>query len=221
MRYPKTTFMTRTFKLAEKLGITMIKYIRGNDNAFLSYNQISVTKTQNNQAKLAKDDNFKVSVKNDGTIPEEYIKKGSGYFWDVILDELRQNFVTLPFDEAFEKLKQWEDYSVTSYCVLIKKIPFPVVKWWEVMESRTGLFDQSLTETVLASLVFMDPNTKDPEWKCFEFVSFIYLNLFSSFTFISAAVPKLSTKRWSSGSPPSPNSTCGPLLSRRATMANH
>jgi len=40
------------------------------------------------------------------------------------------------------------------------------------MEWRTGMFDASLTETVLADLSFADPRTaamkKDVEWKCFD-----------------------------------------------------
>ena len=50
-------------------------------------------------------------------------------------------------------------------------VPYPVVKRLETMDSRTGLFDQSLVETVLASLVFMGSNPTDQvEWLCFEFV---------------------------------------------------
>ena len=174
MRYPETTFMTRTFELAKKrLGLTMLPYIRANDNAFLSYNGISITKAENKQKDLVKEDVFKVSVGNDsdGYVPEDYFKQGTEVFWNQILGDLRQYFVDYPFPVAFEKLKKLEDHSVTSYLLLVKKIPYPVVKWWETMESRTGLFDQSLVETVLASLVFMDPNMKDNvNWWCFEFV---------------------------------------------------
>jgi hypothetical protein len=172
MRYPETTFMTRTFELAKKrLGLTMLPYLRANDNAFLSYNGVSITKAENKQKDLVKEDIFKVSVNNDGYVPEDYFKQGTGVFWNQILGDLRQNFVDLPFPEAFDKLKQLEDHSVTSYLLLVKKIPYPVVKWWETMESRTGLFDMSLVETVLASLVFMDPNMKgEANWWCFEFV---------------------------------------------------
>ena len=172
MRYPETTFMTRTFELAKKrLGLTMLPYIRSNDSAFLSFNGISVTKAENKQKGLVKEDVFKFGDNNAGQVPDEFIKQGSGVFWDQILGDLRQYFVDYPFPVAFEKLKQLEDYTVTSYLLLVKKIPFPVVRWWETMESRTGLFDQSLVETVLASLVFMDPNMKDEvKWWCFECV---------------------------------------------------
>lgn len=182
MRYPDTTFMTRTFDLAKKrLGIKMLPYLRSNPeavNAFLSYNLISITKAENKKHDLVKDDVFKVSVANDGYVPDDYFKAGSGVFWSQMLGELRQYFVDNPFPVAFEKLKKLEDHSVTSYLLLEKKIPYPVIKWWETMESRTGLFDLSLVETVLASLVFMDPNkTGDVDWFCFEFVhSFLRLS---------------------------------------------
>jgi hypothetical protein len=52
--------------------------------------------------------------------------------------------VNYSFPDTFEKLKQWEDHSVTSYLLLVKKSLYPVVKWWETMESRMGLFDQLL-----------------------------------------------------------------------------
>ena len=163
--------MRRTFDLAKKrLGLTMLPYLRANDNAFLSYNGNSITKVENKKKDLVKEDVFKVSVANDGLVPEDYFKQGTGVFWNQILGDLRQNFVVDTFPTAFAKLKQWEDYSVTSYLLLVKKIPYPVVKWWETMESRTGLFDQSLVETVLASLVFMDPNKANVDWWCFEFV---------------------------------------------------
>jgi hypothetical protein len=171
MRYPETTFMKRTFELAKKrLGLKMLPYLRANDNAFLSYNGVSVTKAKYKKDDI-EEDIFKVSVPHGGYVPEEYFKQGTGVFWNQILGDLRQYFVDYKFPEAFKKLKELGDHSVTSYLMLVKKIPYPVVKWWEAMESRTGLFDQSLVETVLASLVFNDPNKKDNvKWWCFEFV---------------------------------------------------
>ncbi|TFK34498.1 L-amino acid oxidase [Crucibulum laeve] len=171
MRYPETTFMTRTFDLARKrLGINMIPYIRSDvgDDPFFNFNGRTVTRAQSNAANLVKDDLFKVTEKNDGNVPEVWFNRGSGYFWDTILGQLRDNFKNYPFAQAFEMLKEWEEHSVTSYLMLIHKVPYPVIKWWESVESRTGLFDQSLTETVLASLVFMDPNVKNPNWFCFD-----------------------------------------------------
>jgi hypothetical protein len=141
MRFPESIFMKRTFDLAKRrLGLTMLPYVRSNDNTFLSYNGINITQAENKQKIIDKEDVFRVSEKNGGHIPEDYFQQGVSVFWDKILGELRQYFVDYSFPAAFEKLKQWEDYSVTSYLLLIKKIPYPVIKWWETMESRTGSF---------------------------------------------------------------------------------
>lgn len=174
MRYPDTSFMKRTFDLTRnRLALTskMLPYIRANDSTFLSYNGISVTKGKNNSVQSAHDI-FKFSEENDGHVPDKYVAEGPGVFWDKHLGDLRQLFVDYPFDEAFKKLKTFDAHTVTSYLMFEKKVPFEVVKWYELMESRTGLFDTSLTETVLASLVFNDPRFKGRkfDWFCFEYV---------------------------------------------------
>ena len=139
---------------------------------------------------------FNVSVNSNGDVPEMYFKDGPDVFWDQILGDLRQHFVDYAFPVAFEKLKKWEDHSVTSYLLLEKKVPYPIVKWWETMNSRTGLFDQSSVETVLASLVLMGPNSTDQvEWLWSEFVRRFnqlinYSNLFTAI----AVVPKFFTR---------------------------
>ena len=172
MRYPKTPFMKRIFSLVDDLSLQMLPYLRANDNAFLSYNGRSFTKsTVNSNAGY---DTFGVSKTNGGCVPDEWVQKGPGEFWKR-MDVLRQYFngadTDQELEEALEKLMKWEDHSVTTYLTLVEKVPYNVVKWWETMESRTGLFDQALVETVLASLVFMAPNMEDNvDWKCFEFV---------------------------------------------------
>ncbi|KXN82680.1 hypothetical protein AN958_02304 [Leucoagaricus sp. SymC.cos] len=167
MHFPENTFMTCTFELATKcLGITMLGYVHDNDNTFLSYNKTSITRAKNGQKNPVKEDFFKVSISNDGFVPNDYFQKGSGFLWDhQILGELRQYFVNYSFPVAFDKLKQLEDHPVASYLLLVKKIPYSVVTWWETMEARTGLFDQSLLETVLHSLVFKDPNKTGKTFK--------------------------------------------------------
>jgi len=172
MRYPDTSFMKRTFDLARnRLGLAdkVLPYIRDNDNTFRSYNGHSVTKAKENSTP-SKDDIFMVSESNAGHVPDKYVAEGSGVFWDNILDELRQLFVKFPFDEAFKKLKEFDGHSVTSYLIFEKKLPYEVIKWYETMESRTGLFDASLTETVLASLVFKNPRVTETKWYYFEYV---------------------------------------------------
>ncbi|GLB43333.1 putative flavin containing amine oxidoreductase [Lyophyllum shimeji] len=173
MRYPDTAFMQRTFDLAKnRLGLKdkMLPYLRANDNAFLCYNGISVTKEE--EAKAPKDaDIFRSSESKQGFVPDKYVAQGTRVFWEDILGELRKLFVDNPFDVAFKKLKELDGHTVTSYLTFVKKLPPSVIDWYETMESRTGLFNQSLTETVLASLVFMDPRYNTPSdipWYCFD-----------------------------------------------------
>ncbi|KAG5643876.1 hypothetical protein DXG03_009506 [Asterophora parasitica] len=172
MRYPDTSFMQRTFDLARnRLGLKdkMLPYLRANDNAFLHFNGVTVTKALNKATPL-KADIFNQGQSKDGPVPDQYIAQGSGVFWDEILGDLRKLFVDNPFDVAYAKLKELDGHTVTSYLTFVKKIPYSVIKWYETMESRTGLFDASLTETVLASLVFNDPRFegKTIDWFCFD-----------------------------------------------------
>jgi len=128
-----------------------------------------VTKKIYNAAPAA-DDLFRFSKSNGGHIPDKYVADGPGVFWNVYLRELRQLFVDYPFDVAFKKLKEFDGHSVTSYLTFVKNVPFEVIKWYETMESRTGLNDEALVETVLASLVFNDPRFEGKKfnWYCFD-----------------------------------------------------
>lgn len=175
MRFPDTSFMQRTFDLARnRLGIKdkMLSYVRNNEKCKMNFNGITKTKKEykDSQDARPRQDLFKFSKTNDGNIPDNYVAQGSNAFWDDILGELRQLFVDYPFDVAFQKFKEVDGHSVTSYLTLVKNIPFEVSKWYETMESRTGLADTSLAETVLGSLVFIDPRFKDKtvNWYCFE-----------------------------------------------------
>ena len=174
----------------------MPPYIRANENAFLSYNKVSVTQAENKQKNFTKEDMFDVSVNSNGDVPETSSRTAPTYSGTRSFGNLQQYFVDYAFPVALEKLKKWEDHSVTSYLLLEKKVPYPIVKWWETMNSRTGLFDQSSVETVLASLVFMGPNSTDQvEWLCSEFVRRFnqlinYSNLFTAI----AVVPKFFTR---------------------------
>ncbi|KAH6906827.1 L-amino acid oxidase [Coprinopsis sp. MPI-PUGE-AT-0042] len=122
MRFPDTTFMARTFKLKDRLGIKMLDYIRSNDNSFMCFNESAPPGLKPSK----EGGHLQGHGGQRGQIPEDEYQKGPEYFRDVILDELRQYFVKYPFQEAFEKLKQWEGHSVRSYLLVVKKIPYPV-----------------------------------------------------------------------------------------------
>jgi hypothetical protein len=97
----------------------------------------------------------------------------------VLFCELRCLFVKSPFKQAFDELKKLDQYSVTSYLMIKKGLPYDIVKWYESMESRTGLSDTSLTKTILVSLVFNDPNrgADDLKWFCFEYMILLQATL--------------------------------------------
>ena len=142
MRYPATPFVRPIFNLVKKLSLKMIPYPRANDNAFLSYNGRSFTKSTVNAN--AGYDTFGVSTKNGGCVPDEWAQKWPGEIWKR-MDVLRQKFLGVNtsdiLTEALEVLIRLADHSVTTYLTMVEKIPYHVVKWWETMESRTGLFD--------------------------------------------------------------------------------
>ncbi|KAF8804924.1 FAD/NAD(P)-binding domain-containing protein [Phlegmacium glaucopus] len=172
MRYPRTTFMKRTFDLVEKrleMPNAFIPYIRSNKNAFLCYNDITVRKAVNEQTPKSKDV-FKVSQTNGGNVPHEYVAKGSDAMWSEALKELRDNFKDMKFVDAYKELMKFEGYSVAGYLQQVKGYSIDVINWFQTAESRTGLMDEALTETVLASLVFDDPKFegKKIEWNCLD-----------------------------------------------------
>lgn len=172
MRYPKTTFMKRTFDLVQnrlKMPQAFIPYIRHNDEEFLCYNDITVTRAVDKKTPKS-NDVFKVSQENGGNVPKEYVAKGSSAMWNEGLKEFRDNFKNLPFMEAYKKLMEYDGYSVSGYLQQVKKYPIDVINWFESAESRTGMNDEGLTETVLGSLVFNDPKFEDKttDWFCLE-----------------------------------------------------
>ena len=184
--------MKRTFDLVNnRLGMpnTFIPYIRSNENNFSCYNDIAVKKINN---PLPADDYFRMSISNGGNIPDEYIASGSDQMWDTALDPLRQLFVDFPFNEAFKKLMEYDTYSVRTYLTQKLRYPTDVVNWFETVESRTGLMDASLTETVLASLVFIDPRFKSRkiDWFCLEYALSLLVFFGTSLTHVLVVAPK-------------------------------
>ncbi|KIM73740.1 hypothetical protein PILCRDRAFT_719225 [Piloderma croceum F 1598] len=181
MRYPDVIFMKRTFDLVRnklKIGHKLIPYIGANDKSFLHFNGRRVTKAAyklSDQGGISTADTFRVGItanNRGGYVPEQYLVQGHEALFAQALAPLRQYFVDLPFPEAFQKLMIHDAYTVRDYLAMHWKYPNAVVRWIETMEWRTAMFDASLTETVLASLVFSDPRSrsegKDINWFCFD-----------------------------------------------------
>ncbi|KAF5392271.1 hypothetical protein D9757_001577 [Collybiopsis confluens] len=178
MRFPDIFLMRRTFDLARnRLGMgedKFIKIIMHSENAFRHFNGIGVkqsaySKTDDNGEESA--DTFKIgkTAKNqDGYIPEEYLHEGTSKLYRETLEPLRNYFVKSSFQDAFLKLMRHDNHSVRSYMQVAKGYPDSVIRWIESMEWRTGGFDMSLTESVIASLSFDDPRSSNPDWYCFN-----------------------------------------------------
>ncbi|KAJ4466003.1 L-amino acid oxidase [Lentinula aciculospora] len=179
MRFPDIFLMRRTFNLARKrLGMgedKFVKMIMHIENAIKHFNGISAqqglySKTDDNGKTSA--DTFKIgkSLKNkDGYIPQDFLDEGTSKLYNKdTLGPLRDCFVDMPFTDAFLKLMRHDNHSVRSYMRDAMGYPDSVIRWIEDMEWRTGGFDMSLTESVIASLSFDDPRSSEPDWYCFN-----------------------------------------------------
>lgn len=174
MRYPEIDMMERTFDLIRerlKIGDKLRPVIMSNPNTFLHFNGHRTTK---NQSAL---DTFKVGAtadNKDGYIREPYLSKGHKALYEEAIEPFLQLFVNESFPTAFEKLMEYDRYSVREYMTTHLGYPKSVVRWIETTGWRTGWFDSSLTEIVLSSLAFNDPRDKtegkETAWYCFEFV---------------------------------------------------
>jgi len=179
MRFPDIPLMSRTFDLVRKtlkIDHTLIPVIMSNDNNILHFNGRRISRKEYEKGG-AGIDAFGIGLNDpmkDGYIPEKYLRQGHGVLYEQALKPLRQYFVDEPFPQAFKKLMEHDKYSVRDYMSMIG-YPNAVIRWIETMEWRTGMFDASLTETVLASIAFDDPLTRskgvdDINWYCFEYV---------------------------------------------------
>jgi hypothetical protein len=92
--------MNHTFDLAKKrLGLKgkLLPYRRANKNTFKCYNNIPLTIKEIKEGT----DNFNFSVANNGSIPEDVIALGSGYFW-------RENIVE-KFKTLWGASEEWDE----------------------------------------------------------------------------------------------------------------
>jgi hypothetical protein len=185
MRYPDVPTMSRFFDLVGRLKLKetrMINVIMSNENNILHFNGIRATKKQLKEIKAAGNtdtDTFKVAIREDnldGYIPQNYLQEGHEKLYYDTIRPLCQPFHdrNVSFSEAFRKLLEKDEYSVRSYMALVMKYPPAVINWLETMEWRTGMFDASLTETVMAALLFNNPEVsgfgEESTWWCFKFV---------------------------------------------------
>ncbi|KAG8835722.1 hypothetical protein FRC17_001513 [Serendipita sp. 399] len=179
MRYPDMFSQRRTFDLVRnklKIGDSLKPVIMSNENCFLHFNGIRSTRKGYEQDRLSgRFDTFRVGkteANKDGYIPEEFLREGHKALYERAIGPLRQYFVDSLFPDAFRQLMRHDGFSVREYLHQAMQYPHSVIRWIETMEWRTGMFDSSLTETVLASLAFDDPRSrnerKNVDWFCFD-----------------------------------------------------
>ncbi|KEP45817.1 flavin containing amine oxidase [Rhizoctonia solani 123E] len=188
MRFPKTDFMERVFKLFNyppfkgelKNRLQPYYFVAEKKNAFLDYN--GVTKRQD-EPRLP--DPFKAADVITSENKQQYISAG----YDNIVKDVITPFATGIFDDLKNHTdKGWkmmmadDKYSTRAY-MSIKYSPTPslglpaeplpndVVNWCETFDKSTGWYDRALSETVLESIAFGWQPGPDPppvDWFCID-----------------------------------------------------
>ena len=145
MRFPKTSFMERTFKLASKLSLKLLPYNMEVDNTFLLYNH----RIYRQDAPLTGDP-FNVSgyVDPDLTSPIEVKNKVASVlapFRNLFAPDSSGNqpdiaaaMATL-FDET-------NTYSMRSY-MFQNGMSAEDISWCETLDKSTGWYDRALAES--------------------------------------------------------------------------
>lgn len=160
MRYPKTPIMERTFQLFEmtrtRLGDYQMK--SKGDKAPVRYNdRTCFTEGQS----LDPDDQFKVSRKNKGPVPDDAVADPN-LILDGAYDRFRERIKhaykpgAKEGDQkaAWEYLLKHDRFSLRDYLTFVEGEDFEATHWLETLNAGTGWFDQAFSEHVLESLAF-------------------------------------------------------------------
>lgn len=167
MRFPQIPFMKPVFDLFDYVGIqnSLIKYHMSEPNNIQYFNGVALT----NDAieKLAKKgdfDPFKTSVAGLTDTPENLVKARIGPF----VNALASNF-----QDGWNQLMQWDDWSTRDYLIEKAGMAPELVDYLEALSTGTGIWNQSLSETVMDSLDFDYPMIEEGkaggvDWKCIQ-----------------------------------------------------
>lgn len=180
MRYPRIPFMTRTFDLFERIGISnlLIDYTLSDPKNLKYYNDSRHTVAASDQTI----DPFGVSDSNGGTVPVSFLERPESetgdwnpvdYWTNEVYGYYKQLFAGLDgappeerqaiFEAAWDELTKQDHLSTRGYMLSGPEgkpegapAPYPesVVQWLETFDSGTGLYDQAFVESVLDSLDF-------------------------------------------------------------------
>jgi len=191
MRFPKTRFMERVFKLFDYPplntdGIFLKSKLRPfyftANNTLYSYNGVTVK-----QNAMPAQDPFKANQVIQDVDPKLYITTGT----KAITDDVIAPFATGLLEDlknhdtaGWKYMQGFDKYSTRAYMSLkyqpsaslnIPKEPLPtdVVNWCETFDKSTGWYDRALSETVLEAIAFgwqPGQNLVRTDWFCIEFV---------------------------------------------------
>lgn len=168
MRFPNIPFQKRVFDLLERIGIQdlLIPYTLHHDNNLLYYNlQAPVTAKD---AKTQNLDYFRVSVDNNGIVPNSFAEAGSNHWLDMVYEPFKKPFAGMndpdpqkqveAFSAGWANLTKQDHLSVRGYMLVAEEpeteqsrpaYPESVVHWLETMDTGTGIYDQGLVEAVI------------------------------------------------------------------------
>jgi len=167
MRFPDIDFMQRVFDLFDRLDLKrdglLINYVMSIPNNILFYNGIKMTVSEYQSSNAA--DPFKIGLASNA---EDYTTGAFGDF---------KNRLTSNFDQGWDFLMQYDEYSTRDYMRLVlKTYTTPsgkvleytdnVITALETLESSTSLYDCALSESVMDSLDFDNP--KPVSWYCIQ-----------------------------------------------------
>ncbi|KAF9466955.1 hypothetical protein BDZ94DRAFT_1305819 [Collybia nuda] len=190
MRFPKISSMARVFKLfaypplnTDGLALSgKLKPFRfEDDNAFDSYNGVTVRQGEKPNAETFKAD--QVIEDADAALyikagPENIVNDVIAPFAIRLLDDLKNGG-----SEGWKCMKSFDQYSTRAYMSLkykpsknlgipLKPLPTDVVNWLETFDKSTGWYDRALSETVLEAIAFgwrpVGSNLPKTEWSCID-----------------------------------------------------
>lgn len=169
MRFPKTVFMDRTFKLVERLKNPpkWIKYNFASDGTKAYFNGHLPPPGKS-------DDPYNIKT----SLPDRYKDLANPDLLKAtvegVMSELKMSFRNVQpgdnLDKIFEDLfKTYDGFSMRTF-LASKGYPPVVIDLMETFDKSTGWYDRALVETICESLAFESTGSQPGEldWRCFE-----------------------------------------------------
>ncbi|KAG1750124.1 hypothetical protein EDB19DRAFT_1678356 [Suillus lakei] len=160
MRWPEFPTMKKVLALFEELNVPLIPYYLNGKNTPMMFNNILGPSLD-----LAEYDPYKFSVKNGGTVPDEYVAIGV----QKILQQASAPYIQLlreNFEQGFEKLMEVDECSIREYLRTYMQLDYHTSQWLETNIAPSDFFDQAFTEYIILGADFDD--REGYGWKCID-----------------------------------------------------